>query len=159
MRIYWIKDLEMGQIGMMPRPRGNDWLYDEIIALKNNGVDVVISLLEFHEMDELELIEEGSYCVENGIEYINHPVKDRSVPECKDAFHALVEELITKLENDKNIVIHCRMGIGRTSLLAAAILLKLKPWQTNIFEYLSEIRTLCVPDTREQKDWVLEAQR
>jgi hypothetical protein len=29
-RIYWIDDLESGQLGIMPRPRGGDWLEDEI---------------------------------------------------------------------------------------------------------------------------------
>jgi hypothetical protein len=25
-RIYWISDLESGRLGVMPRPRGGDWL-------------------------------------------------------------------------------------------------------------------------------------
>ncbi len=157
MRIYWINELDSDQIGMMPRPRGNDWLFDEILALKNYGVDADISLLEFHEIDELELNGEGRLCEENGIEYINHPIKDRGVPKSKTAFIALVGELIVMLENNKKVVTHCRMGIGRTSLLAAAILKQLKPNQAYIFKSLTEIRTLAVPDTQAQKDWVLHS--
>ena len=45
-RIYWIDDFESGRLGIMPRPRGGDWLEDEIRSLKVSGVDAVVSLLE-----------------------------------------------------------------------------------------------------------------
>ena len=41
--------------GIMPRPRGNDWLEDEIKQLRLNGVNTIISLLESEEILALGL--------------------------------------------------------------------------------------------------------
>ena len=56
--IYWIENPTQGRIGIMPRPRGGDWLEDEVRSLQRSGVDVVVSLLERHEVEELDLQEE-----------------------------------------------------------------------------------------------------
>jgi hypothetical protein len=31
--VYWINNQHTGRIGLMPRPRGGDWLGDEIVSL------------------------------------------------------------------------------------------------------------------------------
>ncbi len=56
--IYWIKTPGKGKVGIMPRPRGDDWLEDEIISFKKAGVSVVVSLLTLPEIKELFLSEE-----------------------------------------------------------------------------------------------------
>ncbi len=56
--LYWICNVGDGRLGVMPRPRGGDWLIDEVASLRELGVDVVISLLEAHEIEELEIREE-----------------------------------------------------------------------------------------------------
>ncbi|MFT5821566.1 MAG: protein-tyrosine phosphatase [Crocinitomix sp.] len=155
MRIYWINSLKSGSIGMMPRPRGNDWLSDEIAYLKQYEVDHVVSLLESHEMAELELEMERTYCEQQDISYSNFPIVDCAVPYNIEAFNAFVEKLVEEVKNGNKIVVHCRMGIGRTSTLVATILIKLGLFKADVFEYLSEIRTLEVPDAEKQKDWVI----
>jgi predicted protein tyrosine phosphatase len=54
-----------------------------------------------------------------------------------------------------NTVIHCRAGIGRTSVVATGVLLHAGFEVTEAFEKISEIRGVQVPDTQEQYDWVL----
>ncbi len=56
--------------------------------------------------------------------------------------------------NDWFVVIHCRMGIGRSSMLAAAILIHLGMESSNIFERISTYRGLQVPDTPAQTAWI-----
>lgn len=85
MRIYWIDKPELGAIGMMPQPRCNDWLMDEISHLKKIEVDHVVSLLEAHEMEELELEMEQEYCEKQGIIFSNFPIVDWTVPSSKIA--------------------------------------------------------------------------
>jgi len=155
MRIYWINDLIRGCIGMMPRPRGNDWLPTEVLYLKESEVDCVVSLLELHEIDELELRLEQDLCEKNGIDFISFPIVDCEVPKSIIEFNALIKRLVLEVENGRKIVVHCRMGIGRTSTVVAALLIRLGLKESNVFEYLSTIRTLEVPDTQQQKDWVL----
>jgi len=158
MRIYWINNalIGIGKIGMMPRPKGGLWLEDEIQKLYSYEATVIVSLLEKEEIEELDLTNEAILCKQKELTYFNFPIKDVSVPESRLEFVAFVDQLIRILKKGKNIVIHCRMGIGRTSMLTAGILIALKIKESDtVFEYLSEIRTLNVPDTSEQIDWVL----
>jgi len=43
--VFWIDRLAKRLLGIMPRPRGGDWLDDELQALGKAGVNVVVSLL------------------------------------------------------------------------------------------------------------------
>lgn len=155
MRIYWINDFEKGNLGMMARPRGNDWLQDEVTRLKLLNVNIVISLLEYNEVMELEIEKESEICQASNIDFISFPIKDRGVPVNRDGYIELVKKIDRELKKDSKIVIHCRMGIGRTSMLAAGVVIKNKIADVDVFEFLSKRRKLSVPDTEEQKLWVL----
>jgi len=154
MRIYWINELEKGNLGMMARPKGNDWLENEVITLKRFEVDTVISLLEKSETLELEIEREKELYEKWEIEFINYPIKDRSVPKDLKSFQQLILMIDEKLKQDKKLVIHCRMGIGRTSVLAAGVLIRNGFNSDEVFGFLSGKRTLKVPDTEEQKAWI-----
>lgn len=156
--IYWINEKKLPKecIGIMPRPRGNDWLIDEIKALKNQKIDYLISLLEFSEVLELGLEEEKNICQQLNITYLNFPIKDVRVPDCEDKFIALTETLANYIRNNKKVVIHCRMGIGRSSMLAAAIMLLFGYKGNGVFKIIEHHRKLAVPDTNAQRDWILK---
>lgn len=154
MRIYWTNNVEPGNLGLMARPRGNDWLFDEIRTLKMYGTDILVSLLEHSELAELELLHEPSICDELSIKFISFPIKDRSIPTNKKDFRTLAGQLNNELEHGRKIVIHCRMGIGRTGMLAAGILMQQGFDANSSFEFLSKVRTLNVPDTNEQIEWM-----
>ena len=154
MKIYWIDGFKNGNLAMMTRPRGNDWLEDEIRKLKLYGVDVLVSLLEKAEAKELEIEEEDVICYDHGIKFINFPIADCAVPEDEIAFAELVLKLETYLNEGKKVAVHCRMGIGRSSMVAAGIILRKGGKVQEVFHKLSDTRTLEVPDTEEQLNWV-----
>lgn len=156
--VYWINEEVIGEklLGTMARPRGNDWLIDEIRSLKNGNVDTLISLLDSSEEYELGLSKEREICKEMNIEFINFPIKDVSVPQNESAFIELVNKLSLQVKDENRIVMHCRMGIGRASMLAAAIMIKLGMKEEIVFDKISEYRKLKVPDTEEQKKWILQ---
>jgi len=156
-KIYWINDERIGEkrIGTMARPRGNDWLDDEIKGLKIKEVDCVVSLLEKSEEFELGLQSEAEICAKWGVEFINFPIQDVTTPKNENEFIQLANKLVDRIKADKKVVIHCRMGIGRSSILAAAVMIKLGCEGKDIFEIISEYRKLEVPDTDEQKKWIL----
>src|SRR5215467_8474436 len=56
------------------RPRGEDWLPDEIRAWRAAGVDTVISLLTSEEITDLGLQAEARLCLEAGIRFDALPV-------------------------------------------------------------------------------------
>ncbi|MCE7996479.1 MAG: tyrosine protein phosphatase [Roseivirga sp.] len=154
MRIYWIDKIPNHKLGMMARPRGNDWLYDDIKKLSLHDVGVVISLLEPTEIRELGLNNEGEHCESVGIHFINYPIEDRSLPHSQSTFNELIDTLSQKLSAGKKVVVHCRMGIGRTSMVCAALLIRNGVDPKEVFDILSETRTFQVPDTPEQAQWV-----
>jgi hypothetical protein len=55
--LYWIERPWRGRLAIMPRPRGGDWLDDEIQSWRRSGVDVVVSLLTREEESDLNLLD------------------------------------------------------------------------------------------------------
>src|SRR5690242_6178020 len=43
--LYTVQELPSGKVNTMARPRGGDWLFDEIKPLRASGVDIMVSLL------------------------------------------------------------------------------------------------------------------
>lgn len=151
---YWICQVGSGRLGIMPRPRGGDWLGDELHSLREAGVDVVLSLLENHEVVELDLVEEENLCRANEIVFRSFPIKDRSVPESRQATMDLAGSVLTQLQKGENVVIHCRAGIGRSSLVAACVLTLSGIEVDEAFKRIERARGCSVPDSTEQREWV-----
>lgn len=156
--IYWINhpNLKQNSIGTMARPRGGDWLEDEIRWLKIKKVDCLVSLLESSEIWELELQKEKELCEKYDIEFINFPIKDIHIPKEENNFIELAKQLASKIAIKKNVVVHCRMGIGRSSILVASIMICLGFDKNTVFNIIEKYRKLSVPDTKEQKEWILK---
>lgn len=152
--IYWIGSVKSGRIAIMPRPRGGDWLADEAASLRADGVDVVVSCLTHEECRELDLLDEATACAEAGIEFLSFPIVDRSVPTSFRETDAFLNVLENRLSNGKNVVVHCRAGIGRSSLLAACLLARRGMSVSDAFALITVKRGCSVPDTREQQQWV-----
>lgn len=98
--IYWIKPLPY-RLAIMPRPRGGEWLEDEIRSLRAQGIDVLVSLLTPDEIAELELEHEAPCCASAGIEFLSLPIEDRSVPPDPQAARELIERLAVDLRGGK----------------------------------------------------------
>jgi protein-tyrosine phosphatase len=138
----------------LSRPRGDEWLRDEIQGWVNSGIDLVVSLLTSQEISELGLVDEPIIAGELGIQFINHPIPDYDVPVSSTDFHRLVHELSELLSSAKSIGIHCRQGIGRSSLLAASLLSYFSVSVDEAFRQIRAARRTSVPDTTEQRQWV-----
>ena len=48
---YWIDTRADGRIAILPRPRGGDWLDDEVRDWSRAGLNIVVSLLTSDEND------------------------------------------------------------------------------------------------------------
>ena len=142
----------------MPRPSAGDWLHDEIAGWRAEDIDIVISLLESDEISELGLGREPELCNAQGIEFISLPIPDRGVPSSSDKAASLVRSISAKLSEDKAVAIHCRAGIGRSSLVAACVLVCSGATADAAFEIIEKARGTRVPDTDEQRAWVVRFQ-
>jgi len=152
--VYWINDRPVGRIGIMPRPRGGDWLDDEMRSLTAQGVNVVVSLLTQEEMEELDLTHEPEICAQNGIEFLSFPIKDRDAPPLDAKFKEFVASLQGRLAKGKSLMLHCRAGIGRSSIIAACLVISPGAPVNEVLRLISHARGFPVPDTEEQFEWV-----
>jgi protein-tyrosine phosphatase len=151
--VYWIRDIEPFRLAVMPRPRGGEWLDDEISGWQQLGIDAVISLLHRYEAEELGILEEESICRSRGIRYRSFPIRDRGTPESAAEFSALSDEIAASVKEGVAVAVHCRAGIGRSGLLAGSVLLRLGVPASDVFAVVSKARGLSVPDTPEQVEW------
>ena len=140
----------------MPRPRGDEWLDDELKALQKEGVHVLVSLLTEDEVKELSLQAEPRKAQEHKITFLHFPVPDRGVPTDKAQTNELVHTLLKRLAQDQSVVLHCRQGIGRSSIIAACILAAKGMSVGKAFECLAAVRGVPVPETEAQYRWVTE---
>jgi protein-tyrosine phosphatase len=150
---YWIK-VEGLRLGIIPRPRGQDWLTDDVRALRRFGGDVVVSALTLAETEEWGLRGESRCCEDNGLKFLSFPIEDRSLPTSLSEFDGLIDSVTDYLREGKAVVVHCWGGVGRSSLIAACALLRNGLSADSAFRVIEEARGRQVPDTAEQRQWV-----
>jgi protein-tyrosine phosphatase len=91
---------------------------------------------------------------DGNIDFISFPIEDRSVPTCSAGFDVLVEKMVRYSKASKPVVVHWRAGIGRSSLMATSILLRLGMSLDSVFRSIGKARGSLLPDTGEQRNWV-----
>jgi len=151
---YWIGAPLKGRLAIMSRPRANDWLQDEISTWIAEGIDVIVSLLESHEVLELELAQESDFCREAGIKFVSFPVPDRGVPPSFSKTAELTRGLLSQIRRGKSVAIHRRAGIGRSALMAGCVLVCAGIEASSAFDLIAAARGLKVPDTDAQIRWL-----
>ena len=154
MTSYSIKGSWAGELAIVPRPRGGDWLPDEVEALKHEGFDIIVSLLTRQEIEELDLQREAELVEKYGLEFRNYPIPDLGVPDSRDLFRHFLERLHEDLRAGKKIAVHCRGGIGRSGLVASSILVLSGIKPSRAIQQVTDARGVCAPETEEQKEWV-----
>jgi protein-tyrosine phosphatase len=152
--IFEIIPCPQGRLATMARPRGGDWLYDELVSLRTFGVSDVASLLTPPEETELDLVTEAQSCAEVGLKFHSHPIPDRGLP-VQPAFSRFIDSLLTVLTRGGFVAIHCRAGIGRSSITAAALLWRLGVSAPEAVNLIAKARRLEIPDTEEQREFIL----
>lgn len=153
-KLYWLNDGSRARLAISPRPRGGDWLDDEAEGWRRQGVNVVLSLLTEAEKQEFSLEREAEILRAKGIEFYSFPIEDRSVPADSARSERLIAELASKIETGGNLVIHCRQGIGRSSLIAGALLITKGDSLGEALATIRGARGVEVPETAEQKHWL-----
>jgi len=154
--LHWVNGPWRGKLAMAARPRGGDWLPDEIASWRSSGVATVVSLLEEHEERDLDLTAERSEAEKQGLKFVSFPIVDRDVPMSRNKFGDMLETLHRELAAGQNVVLHCRQGIGRTGLVAACLLVGDGIDPHEAIKRLKAARGLEVPETAQQLRWITD---
>ncbi|MGD0737245.1 MAG: hypothetical protein ABR976_19095 [Terracidiphilus sp.] len=156
--IFWIKGEPPAPLAIVLRPRGGDWLENELLRMKNAGIQTVVSLLEKHEAAFLELSEEARAARKAGLYFLSFPIPDTQIPSDPAAFETFIKYLANRLRIGEHIGVHCRGSIGRSTVTAACALIHLG-WSPRAALFaIAEARGCAVPDTQEQENWILNYQ-
>jgi protein-tyrosine phosphatase len=155
-QLYWIDGPWSGRVAVAARPRGGDWLEDEVKSWRDAGLNIVVSLLTPDETEELGVQREEEYCREIGIRFFQFPIVDRSVPPPRANTLQLIAQLDTALAGGNKVVVHCRQGIGRSGLIAAGLLVARGLNPAAAMERASVARGVPVPETPEQSAWITD---
>lgn len=143
-----------GKLFVSSRPRGGDWLGDEAEQWRKGGIETVLSLLTQDEESELGVQDEAAEVANHGMKFISFPIPDRGIPGSTTAAFKMLDAVHGELRRGKNVLVHCRQGIGRAGLVAASLLVMDGTEPHAAIEEVSKARGIRVPETADQEHWI-----
>ena len=143
-----------GNLAIVTRPRGGDWLEDEALGWQRAGLNLIVSALEPDEADSLQLSGERIAAQSHGLQFISCPIPDRSIPASLPTVLDTLEKILLSLNHGKNVAVHCRQGVGRSGLLVASALILMGVDADQAAHIISQARGVPTPETAAQMDWL-----
>lgn len=98
-------------------------IHEDINELVTCEVDVVVCLLEWREMENLQMVQYPQIVQESNIQFYHFPIKDMAVPSLEQA-KSFCKMIMILLDRGNHVMIHCRSGLGRAGTIAACILVE-----------------------------------
>lgn len=155
--LFVVDGVAHGAIAIALRPRGGDWLVDELGGLARAGYGVLVSMLQDDEIAELELDDEARAATAAGLVFVRHPVADRGVPDV-DSTIRIARDLAKRIDAGAHIAVHCRQGIGRSAVLVTTVLVVAGRSADEAWQLVTEARGRAVPDTAAQRAWLFDVE-
>lgn len=155
-KIYWIDCEPKVPLAIVLCPRGDDLLQDEILELKQGGIQTLVSLLEKDEAAWLGLKREGAVAAGAGLNFLSYPFPDANVPLDSMTFRVFIAGLAGRIQSGESIGIHCRGSIGRSTITAACTLIHLGWPARKALGIIEAARGCPVPNTLQQEQWILK---
>jgi protein-tyrosine phosphatase len=142
-----------GRLSTMPRPPGDSNLTAAMTSLRARGTDILVSALTPWEETELGLTDEARAATAAGMEFHPIPIGDFGIPN-RDEITPTLTHLLERLHGGAHVVAHCWAGIGRSSLIAASLLVMDGVTPDRAWQLISDARGVAVPETDEQRAWI-----
>jgi protein-tyrosine phosphatase len=117
--------------------------------------DVLVSLVEDHELAELKIDTLPDVATDIGIEVLRFPIRDVSVPSSHSETRRLVGSILTALGANRVVVVHCKGGLGRSGLVVACVLQQLGASAAEAITAVRAARAGAI-ETKEQERFVHE---
>ncbi len=112
---------------LTPCPGTKDTSVEDAVAtLKDAGAQALITLMPDDELAKFAAESLPGACAASGIQWFHLPVEDDHAPDERfaTAFATQKQILLSLLEQQGTLAIHCRGGSGRTGFMAAILLLE-----------------------------------
>ena len=105
-----------------PRRHWRDLATDVHDLAQRHRADVLVLLVEDHELDLLEVPDLAAEVERAGMELIRFPIVDVSVPDDPEAVAALLGTIRGRLDAGQRVLVACRGGLGRTGTVVGCVL-------------------------------------
>ena len=145
---FHITTIGSGSLFAMRMPDAND-LTNNLRNLHNSGIDKVLCLIEPDEADQLGLSAEEELTKDSGMAFERYAIADFGVPDYP-GFNPLIVSILNDIRQGKNVLVHCRGGIGRTGLVCCCVLIANGMDATSSIQTVSKKRGTRVPETDAQ---------
>lgn len=152
--LYWVECPAPGKLAVSARPRGGLWLDDDLAALKAAGIDTLVCMMVEGELKELQLQDERELALAAGLSFAWLPVPDLSTPPGDAVILPMLFALRDELLAGRTVAAHCRMGVGRSPMCVASLLVLLGVPAHVAWARITAVRGRDVPDTAAQGRWV-----
>lgn len=128
----------------------------DLRRVKDWGAELVVTLMETHEFAMLQVTDLPAQVCSMGMEWLHLPIKDSSIPshEFEKHWPTVASDLHRRLAQGRNILLHCRGGMGRTGIIAGRILIERGLPPQDALRMVRAVRSGAV-ETQEQELYLL----
>lgn len=128
----------------------------DLDAIRDWGAAAVVTLVEQKELHLLRVTDIGVEVRSRNMRWFHLPIIDVSIPDAKfeQEWQVSGNALRELLISGKNIVVHCRGGIGRAGTIAARLLIELGIKPETAIRQVRAARPGAI-ETRQQENYVL----
>jgi protein-tyrosine phosphatase len=128
----------------------------DLDAIRDWGATAVVTLLEPHEMKQLKVERLGEQVLSRQMEWFHLPIVDVSIPDGRfeGEWRSAGERLRSLLRSGRDVLVHCRGGLGRAGTVAARLLVELGMEASTAIDSVRAVRPGAI-QTRGQEKFVL----
>ncbi|MEL7254643.1 MAG: protein phosphatase [Pseudomonadota bacterium] len=143
-----------GILGIAPMPGLNGQYEQDLAHLKDWKPAMVVSMTEPHELEAEGVTSLATDLQQSGTRWFSFPVVDRGVgdPLQEGTWETIRETALAALRGGGRVLIHCRMGCGRSGMAAVRIMIASGERPKAALDRLRAVRP-CAVETREQQRW------
>jgi ADP-ribosyl-[dinitrogen reductase] hydrolase len=119
------------------------------------GAVAIVTLVEAHELDELEIQNLGREVQRRRMEWFHWPIKDYGVPdaEFEASWPARSAKLRAVLASGGRVLIHCKGGLGRAGTISARLLVEAGVEPEQAMAIVRAARPKAIENTQQER-WI-----
>ena len=154
--VYWVQAPDVGRLAVVSRPDPAFGLPQQMRALRDAGIDTLVSMLDSVEAAQVGLAEEADAAVAVGLAFHALPTGDFGVPPSFSAAERVIGQIARDLRDGRGVGAHCYAGRGRSPMFVAAVLAHHGHTSEAAIAAVSAARGLRTPETPAQRQWIAD---
>jgi protein-tyrosine phosphatase len=110
-------------LGYYSGPHWRD-LDSDAERLRSLGVDILLLLVEDHELERCRVPDLETVLTAHGVEVVRHPIRDARLPDDGARFREVLAGLLERVRGGASLAVACRGGLDRSGMAGACLLVE-----------------------------------